>query len=208
LKGIVKMPSERQIVANRRNAGTSTGQRAGASRAFPPRGGQPMFEAEHIPEVEALASPRRAPDRETSACGNPHMRHSAVHGKPEPGRPAGRSNKIKITGQATENIAEVFERLGGVEGMVKWASNHPTEFYCKIYPKLIGVDVQAKTDEALKQEPALEALERVLRNIRASRQDGYEKDRFVTDHDASGGAAPESAVARTNGSAAVGKRSG
>jgi hypothetical protein len=113
---------------------------------------------------------------------------------------AGRPNKIKVTGQAKENIAEVFEILGGVDGMVKWASNHPTEFYCKIYPTLIGVDVQAKTDEALKQEPASEALERVLRNIQASRQDGYKKDPFVTNHDASGGAAPESTVARTNGS--------
>jgi len=167
-----------------------------------------MFGAEHIPEVEALASPRRAPDRQTSACGNPHMRHSAVHGKPGPGHPAGRPNKI--TGQAKENIAEVFERLGGVEGMVKWARNHATAFYSKIYPKLIGVDVQAKTDEALKQDDnsASEALERLLLNILASRQDGHEKDPSVTDHDPSGGPAPESAVARTNGSAAVGKRSG
>ena len=163
--------------------------------------------AEHIPEVEALASLRCAPNRETSGC-EMNMRHSAVHGKPGPGHPAGRPNKI--TGQAKENIAEVFERLGGVEGMVKWARNHATAFYSKIYPKLIGVDVQAKTDEALKQDDnsASEALERLLLNILASRQDGHEKDPSVTDHDPSGGPAPESAVARTNGSAAVGKRSG
>jgi hypothetical protein len=100
------------------------------------------------------------------------MRHSAVHGKPGPGRLAGRPNKI--TGQAKENIAEVFEMLGGVEGMLKWARNRPAEFYCKIYPKLIGVHVQAKTDEALKQdaESASEALERLILNIRASRQEG------------------------------------
>jgi hypothetical protein len=167
-----------------------------------------MFGAEHIPEVEALASQSRAPDRETSACGNPHKRHPAVHGKPGPGRPAGRPNKI--TGQAKENIAEVFEMLGGVEGMVKWARNHQAEFYRKIYIKLIGVDVQAKTDEALKQdaESASKALERLFLNIMASRQDGHEKDPFVTDHDPSGDAAPESVVAPTNGSADVGKRSG
>jgi hypothetical protein len=136
------------------------------------------------------------------------MRDSAVHGKPGPGRPAGRPNKI--TGQAKENIAEVFERLGGVEGMVRWARNHPTGFYCKIYPKLIGVDVQAKTDEALKQDDnsASEAVERALRNILASRQDGHEKDPSVTDHDPSGGASSKLVVGRTNGSAAVGKRSG
>jgi hypothetical protein len=58
------------------------------------------------------------------------MRDSADRGKAGPGRPAGRPDKNP--GQAKENIAEVFERLGGVEGMVKWARNHPTEFYCKI----------------------------------------------------------------------------
>jgi hypothetical protein len=137
-----------------------------------------------------------------------NMRHSANRGKAGPGRPARRPDKNP--GQAKENIAEVFEMLGGVEGMVKWARNRPTAFYCKIYPKLIGVHVQAETDEALKQDDnsVSEALERLILNIRASRQDGHEKDPSVTDHDPSGGAAPESAVARTNGSAAVGKCSG
>jgi hypothetical protein len=163
-----------------------------------------MIGAEHIPEVEALASPRRAPDRDTSACENAHMRQSALRRKTGPGRPAGR------TGQATENITEVFEMLGGVEGMVKWARNHPKEFYRKLYPKLISVDVLAKTDEAPKQdaESLSEAIERALLSIRASRQDGHEEESVMTDHDPRGGAAPESAVARTNGSAAVDKRSG
>jgi hypothetical protein len=99
--------------------------------------------------------------------------------------------------------------LGGVEGMVKWARNHPTEFYCKIYIKLIVVDVQPKTGEALKQdaESASEALERVFLGIIASRQDGHEEGPLATDHHPSEGAAPELVVDRTNGSAAVGKRS-
>jgi hypothetical protein len=86
----------------------------------------------------------------------------------------------------------------------------PDRILLQNYIKLIGVDVQAKKDEALKQdaESASEALERLILNIRASRQDGHEKDPFVTDHDASGGAAPESAVTGTNGSAAIGERSG
>ena len=132
------------------------------------------------------------------------MRQSALRGKTGPGRPAGR------TGQAKDNIAECFEMLGGIEGMVKWALNHRTEFYRKIYPKLIGVDVLAKTDEVPKQdaESVSKALERILLGIMASRQDGHEKEPFMTDHDPRGGAASESAVARTNGSAAVDKRSG
>jgi len=127
------------------------------------------------------------------------MRQSALRGKTGPGRPAGR------TGQAKDNIAECFEMLGGIEGMVKWALNHRTEFYRKIYPKLIGVEVPAKTAEAPKQdaESVWEAFERALLRIRASRQDSV-----MADHDPRGGAAPESAVARTNGSAAVDKRSG
>ncbi len=200
------MASQKQIDANNRNSRTSTGprSRSGASRAFAPRASGPMFGAEHIPEVEALASPRRAPDRETSACENAHLRHSTLRGKTGPGRPAGR------TGQAKENIAECFVMLGGVEGMVKWARNRPTEFYCKIYIKLIGVDVLAKTDKAPRQdaESASEALERLLLSIWASRQERTGKEPFMTDHDPRGGAAPESAVARTNGSAAVDKRSG
>ena len=195
------MASQKQIEANRRNSRMRSG--SGASRAFAPRAGGPMFGAEHTPEVEALASPRRAPDRETSACENAHMRHSALRGKTGPGRPAGR------TGQAKDNIAECFEMLGGIEGMVKWALNHRTEFYRKIYPKLIGVEVPAKTAEAPKQdaESLSEAVERALRSVRASRQDEHEKEPFMTDHDPRGDA-PESAVARTNGSAAVDKRSG
>jgi hypothetical protein len=135
---------------------------------------------------------------------NAHLRHSALGRKTGPGRPAGR------TRQATDNIAEVFEMLGGVEGMVKWARNDRTEFYRKLYPKLIGVDVLAKTDEVPKQNAASasEALKRILLGIMASRQDGNEKEPSVTDRDPRGGAAPESAVARTNGSAAVDKRSG
>jgi hypothetical protein len=69
------------------------------------------------------------------------MRHSADRGKAGPGRPARRPDKNPR--QAKENIAEVFERLGGVEGMLKWARYHPTAFFSKIYPKLIGVDVLA-----------------------------------------------------------------
>jgi hypothetical protein len=138
---------------------------------------------------------------------NPNMRHSAVRGKPGPGRPAGRPNKI--TGQAKENIAECFDMLGGVEGMFEWARNHQAEFYCKIYIKLIGVDVEPKTDEVLEQDnsSASEALKRALLGIIASRQDGHEEDPLATDHHPSEGAAPELVVGRANGSAAVGKRS-
>jgi hypothetical protein len=125
-----------------------------------------------------------------------------------PGRPTGRS--AKTTGEAKDNIAEVFQILGGVEGMAKWATQHPKEFYCRVYPKLIGVNVQAaKSDETLKRDDnsAKEALARIFDGIFAARQNRHADDPVVIDQDQSGGAAPESAVARTNGSAAVGKGS-
>jgi hypothetical protein len=134
------------------------------------------------------------------------MRDSAVRGKSGPGRRTGQPNKT--TGLAKDNIAEAFEMMGGVEGLLKWAKQHPREFYCKVYPRLIPVDVQAKTDEALKQDDnsAREALGRIFDGIFASRQNRHAEEPIVTDHDPSGCAAPEPVVACTNGSAAVGKR--
>ena len=78
----------------------------------------------------------------------------------------GLDRPTKVAGHAKGNIAECFERLGGVEAMAKWARKHPAKFYCKIYPRLIGVDVQAaKTDDAVKKEDnsAREALGRSLK---------------------------------------------
>lgn len=54
------------------------------------------------------------------------------------GRQAGTQNKI--TGLAKDNIAAVFNRLGGTAGMAEWAEENKTEFY-RIYSKLIPVTV-------------------------------------------------------------------
>jgi hypothetical protein len=54
------------------------------------------------------------------------------------GKPKGTPNKLSAS--AKENIAAVFERMGGVEGMSKWAKANPTEFY-KIYPRLLPIEV-------------------------------------------------------------------
>jgi hypothetical protein len=98
--------------------------------------------------------------------------------------------------------------LGGAEGMAKWAKNHLTEFYCRILVKLIGVDVQPKTAEALQKDAdPVEAIYSAYLRVLASKQDGHEKHPSVTDNDPSEGAAPELVVDRTNGSAAVGKGS-
>lgn len=47
--------------------------------------------------------------------------------------------KNKISGQAKENIAAVFVRLGGTAEMAKWAKKNQGEFY-KIYARLLPVE--------------------------------------------------------------------
>jgi hypothetical protein len=55
-----------------------------------------------------------------------------------PGRPKGVPNKL--SGIAKDNIAEVFDRIGGVEEMALWASDNQTAFY-NIYAKLLPIQV-------------------------------------------------------------------
>jgi hypothetical protein len=92
-----------------------------------------------------------------------HIR--AARRKARPGRPTGGSSKT--TGQAEDKIAQVFEMMGGVQGLVNWARNHPSEFYRKIYPMLIGVFIAARVDEQPKQaeESALEAFNRAALSV-------------------------------------------
>jgi hypothetical protein len=60
-------------------------------------------------------------------------------GKKTGGRQKGTPNKLG--GTAKENIACVFTRLGGIQAMVKWAEENPTQFY-GIYAKLIPIDLE------------------------------------------------------------------
>jgi hypothetical protein len=45
----------------------------------------------------------------------------------------------KISGQARENIAAVFTRLGGTAAMAEWAAENKSEFY-KLYARLVPVE--------------------------------------------------------------------
>lgn len=62
------------------------------------------------------------------------------------GRVAGTQNRF--TQSVKEAFIEAFEKLGGVEALVKWGHRNPTDFY-KLVSKLLPVDVNM----AVKQIP-------------------------------------------------------
>ena len=65
------------------------------------------------------------------------------------GRKAERSRqgtRNKMARECKEMIATCFENIGGIDGLTKWAKENPSEFYCRMYVRLIGVEVDAKSD--------------------------------------------------------------
>lgn len=62
--------------------------------------------------------------------------------RPGAGRKEGTPNKL--SGTAKENVLAVFLRLGGIDAMVKWGKENPTDFY-RLYARLIPqqIDVEA-----------------------------------------------------------------
>lgn len=55
------------------------------------------------------------------------------------GRPKGSVNVV--TKEVKENIADCFERIGGIQFFAAWAQRNPTEFY-KLYGKLLPIQLQ------------------------------------------------------------------
>jgi hypothetical protein len=59
--------------------------------------------------------------------------------RPGSGRKAGVPNKPPAT--AKQNVIDVFEQLGGVEHMTKWAQENPNNFY-NIYSKIMPTQTE------------------------------------------------------------------
>lgn len=57
------------------------------------------------------------------------------------GRPPGAKNKI--THNTKANIEQVFDLLGGTQGLYKWAQENPGAFYLGMYSKLLPKNVEA-----------------------------------------------------------------
>src|SRR3954453_20454867 len=77
---------------------------------------------------------------------------------PGAGRKPGTPNKF--TTEARAVFTEVFERLGGVDAMLRWAQESPQNlyaFYVKIYPKLLPSNPVDPSNTM-----ALERIERVI----------------------------------------------
>ena len=55
------------------------------------------------------------------------------------GRKPGVPNKLSST--AKQNVIDVFEQLGGVEHMTKWAQENPNNFY-NIYSKIMPTQTE------------------------------------------------------------------
>lgn len=56
-------------------------------------------------------------------------------------------------------VLSVFEQMGGIDGMTDWAEENPTEFYTKLFPKIITAPKQVEISGTLTLEEAVKALE-------------------------------------------------
>lgn len=98
---------------------------------------------------------------------------------PGPGRPPGKKNSFKPTHLGKNNLAYVFEMLGGPKGMYDWARSdvkNLTIFYSQIFPKLLSAQSVDAAAEKLATRPQLTKIENVIvdpkNNYRSTMIDG------------------------------------
>ena len=77
---------------------------------------------------------------------------------PGSGRKAGTPNKIHS--KARDNIMNVFSMLGGIPAMLEWAKEHPTDFYTKIYTRLLPVEMKSRVYIPPEPEKTVEESDR------------------------------------------------
>lgn len=57
-------------------------------------------------------------------------------------------------------VLSCFEQMGGLPRMVAWADGNPTDFYTKLFPKLISRSQQVDVSGTLTIDDAITRLER------------------------------------------------
>lgn len=58
-------------------------------------------------------------------------------------------------------VLSVFEQIGGAPRMANWADQNPTDFYTKLFPKLIARSQQVDVSGTLTLDDAITRLERM-----------------------------------------------
>ena len=56
-------------------------------------------------------------------------------------------------------VMAVFEQLGGVTRMASWADENPTDFYTKLFPKMISRSAQLEVTGSISLDDAITRLE-------------------------------------------------
>ena len=59
---------------------------------------------------------------------------------------------------ARDSVLTAYEMIGGHGAFAEWAEENKGEFYTKIYPKIIGREVELKADDSI--ESLLDKLDR------------------------------------------------
>lgn len=76
------------------------------------------------------------------------------------GRVAGNPNKL--TSYVRNVLAGAFHKIGGEEAFVQWAQNNPTDFYCRLWIKLLPDSSQLSEEEREKVLDAMLGVQKVL----------------------------------------------
>lgn len=65
----------------------------------------------------------------------------------------------------------VFEQIGGIKRMASWADTNPTDFYTRLYPKMISRSAQVDVSGTLTIDDAITRLERMGDTVEADFQE-------------------------------------
>lgn len=58
-------------------------------------------------------------------------------------------------------VMSCFEQIGGLDRMASWADTNPTDFYTKLFPKMISRSQQVDVSGTLTIDDAISRLERM-----------------------------------------------
>lgn len=58
---------------------------------------------------------------------------------------------LNVGRRARQSVMAVYELLGGDEGMKTWAQANKTDFYTKLFGKMISKEVELKADDSVEE---------------------------------------------------------